>query len=126
MVKRRPGRLFALEVAILESGLLVQSEEDAFYGFALVRRMEQLAGGGAQVAHGALYKALARMAAAGLVEASWEDPGLAEQQGRPRRRLYTVTALGESTLAAEVRSQHAERAAHASAARGVAGGTVTA
>jgi DNA-binding PadR family transcriptional regulator len=30
-----------------------------------------------------------------LVESRWEDPQLAADDGRPRRRLYHVTALGE-------------------------------
>lgn len=123
MVKRRPGRLLTLEVMILEAGLQVQAEEDAFYGFALVRRLAELRGG-AQIAHGTLYRALSRMATSGFLDASWEDPDLAEAAGRPRRRLYRVTGEGESALSAEMRALRAEVAPSApstpSTARGVA------
>jgi DNA-binding PadR family transcriptional regulator len=50
-------------------------------------------------AHGTLYKALGRMAAAGLLESRWEEPELALAEGRPRRRLYWVTGAGERALA---------------------------
>ena len=50
-------------------------------------------------AHGTLYKALGRLAEAGLLEARWEDAETAEAEGRPRRRLYRVTGAGASALA---------------------------
>lgn len=100
MVKRKPGRLFPLEVEILQAGLTVQAEEQSFYGFALVRRMAEQ-NGGRQVAHGTLYKALGRLASGGLLEASWEDPAVAEAAARPRRRLYRVTGAGEAALHSE-------------------------
>ena len=50
-------------------------------------------------AHGTLYKALDRLRSAGLLESEWEDPVLAAQANRPRRRLYWVTAAGEAALA---------------------------
>lgn len=67
-----------------------------FYGFALARALSE--GGSALTAHGTLYKALTRMAAAGLLEASWEDAATAEAEGRPRRRLYLVTGDGVRAL----------------------------
>ena len=86
---------------MLEAGLAVQAEDDSFYGFALARRISDMRGG-LMVAHGTLYKALGRLTSAGLLEASWEDPEIAETQARPRRRLYRVTGEGEAALAAEV------------------------
>jgi DNA-binding PadR family transcriptional regulator len=50
-------------------------------------------------AHGTLYKALDRMQRAGLLESEWEDPLIAAREGRPRRRLYRVTAVGEAAVA---------------------------
>ena len=44
--------------------------------------------------------ALDRLEEAGLVESRWENPQLAADEGRPRRRLYRVTALGERAAAA--------------------------
>jgi PadR family transcriptional regulator PadR len=96
MARRRPGTLFPLEVDILESGLQLQASVGSFYGFALARQLAER-DGAALTAHGTLYKALARMTESGLLESSWEDPATAEADGRPRRRLYTVT--GEGALA---------------------------
>jgi PadR family transcriptional regulator, regulatory protein PadR len=83
-----------LEVAILEHGV----SADTFYGFALARSLSD--GDSALTAHGTLYKALARMTDAGLLSAEWENHSSAEAEGRPRRRLYRVTAEGSRALAA--------------------------
>lgn len=98
MARRRPGTLFPLEVDILESGISLQASEGSFYGFALARHLAAR-DGSALTGHGTLYKALARMADAGALVATWEDPARAEAEGRPRRRLYTVTAEGSRLLA---------------------------
>jgi PadR family transcriptional regulator PadR len=88
--------LFPLEVDILESGLQLQANEGSFYGFALAKQLAER-DGAALTAHGTLYKALLRMTESGLLESSWEDASHAAVEGRPRRRLYTVT--GEGALA---------------------------
>lgn len=44
------------------------------------------------------------MTEAGLLKAHWESPNVAESQGRPRRRLYSVTSQGKGALAAAVRT----------------------
>lgn len=95
-----------LELDILDAGMRLTAEGEEPYGFLLAKR---LADGrpGALVAHGTLYKALARLVAAGLLESSWEDPAAGEAEGRPRRRLYRVTGAGELAVqhaAAERRS----------------------
>ena len=99
MARRRPGTLFPIEVDILESGLALQASEGSFYGFALAKHLASR-DGSALTGHGTLYKALSRMAESGILEASWEDPARAESEGRPRRRLYTITAEGTRALAA--------------------------
>ncbi|MBA3339480.1 MAG: PadR family transcriptional regulator, partial [Geodermatophilaceae bacterium] len=43
---------------------------------------------------GTLYKALGRLTNAGLLDSWWEDPAIAEGEGRPRRRLYRITGAG--------------------------------
>jgi DNA-binding PadR family transcriptional regulator len=102
MARRRPGRLFPLEFDVLECGLNLQSSDGSFYGFALARELSDREGGDL-TAHGTLYKALARMKDAGLLEASWEDSAIADAENRPRRRLYTVTGEGQAAHAAEAR-----------------------
>jgi DNA-binding PadR family transcriptional regulator len=95
MVRRRPGALLPLELDILECGLAHGA--DAFHGFELAKSLQQAAGSRTLTAHGTLYKALARLEAAGLLTSRWEDPA---PEGRPRRRLYSITAAGEHALAA--------------------------
>jgi PadR family transcriptional regulator PadR len=111
MARRRPGTLFPIEVEILESGLMLQASDGSFYGFALAKHLATR-DGSALTAHGTLYKALSRMAESGILEASWEDPTHAEAEGRPRRRLYTVTAEGSRALSdAQARTRHEVAAA---------------
>ena len=94
MPRRREGRLVDLEVDILGVGIELQAEDGDFYGFALAKRIADRAGATALTAHGSLYNALSRLAERGLVESEWEDPGIAADEGRPRRRLYRVTGAG--------------------------------
>lgn len=103
MPRRRPGVLLPLELKILDAGTLLQASEGSFYGFGVAREIadsEQAA----LIGHGTLYKALNRMAAAGLLEAEWEDAATAERENRPRRRLYRVTAEGAQALASQARA----------------------
>jgi DNA-binding PadR family transcriptional regulator len=59
------------------------------------------------VAHGTLYKALSRLLEAGMLSAVWEDPELAAEARRPRRRLYRVTPAGAAALEAARRPEAA-------------------
>ncbi|MGI9821954.1 PadR family transcriptional regulator [Agromyces sp. Marseille-Q5079] len=94
MARRRPGTLFPLEVRILQTGAAM---EGSFYGFGIAHELAQDDNEGL-IAHGTLYKALSRMTTAGLLEAEWEDPSISETEGRPRRRLYRLTAEGVRAL----------------------------
>lgn len=98
--------LLPLEVRILEAGTALQRSEGTFYGFAVARELSETEGD-ALISHGTLYKALNRMAMAGLLEAEWEDAAVAEAQNRPRRRLYRMTAAGARALAAHASQQRA-------------------
>jgi PadR family transcriptional regulator, regulatory protein PadR len=101
MPRRKVGTLLPLEVDILEAGLGQRHDGTGeFHGFQLAT---WIADGGAArrlTAHGTLYKALGRLEDEGLLSSRWEDPDLAVQEGRPRRRLYTVTGEGARRLAA--------------------------
>ena len=95
-MRRREGALVPLEVAILGAGLSVRSAgEPEFHGFQLARELRDRDGARGLTAHGTLYKALDRMERGGLLQSRWEDPDVAAEQGRPRRRLYRVTADGQ-------------------------------
>ena len=96
MPRRKAGTLIPIELAILEHGIAAES----FYGFALARSIAD--GAPTLTAHGTLYKALGRMTDSGLLSSSWEDPTTAEAEGRPRRRLYEVTAEGATALSRAV------------------------
>jgi DNA-binding PadR family transcriptional regulator len=99
-MRRRAGELLPIEQAILAGGIeLAASGEPDFYGFAMARRIREASSARQLTAHGTLYKALARLERAGMLTSSWEEPGLAETQHRPRRRLYRVTPGGERAAA---------------------------
>jgi PadR family transcriptional regulator, regulatory protein PadR len=121
MPRRKPGTLLPIEVAILGAALSRRGEgEDEFYGFEFARAIAGSRAGRKLTAHGTLYKALGRLEDAGLLTSRWEDTDVATADGRPPRRLYTVTGEGERRLAAW-RQQHT--AAHAPGQPGWEGGT---
>ena len=98
-MRRKPGTLLAIEVAILSAGLdLTGPGRPGFHGFGIAKTIKERAGARLLTAHGTLYKALQRMERAGLLASAWEDPLIAAEQGRPRRRLYQVTGAGEAAL----------------------------
>jgi DNA-binding PadR family transcriptional regulator len=101
-MRRKPGALVPLEVAILE---VAAARHDTFHGFELAKALADASGSRALTAHGTLYKALARLAERGLLESDWEDPTIALDAGRPRRRLYRITGAGARRLAAEHRTE---------------------
>jgi DNA-binding PadR family transcriptional regulator len=93
MPRRKPGTLLPLETEILGVALSLQrAGHPDFHGFGLAHAMRERRGSRALTGHGTLYKALGRMEEFGLLASRWEDAGAAE--GRPRRRLYELTAKG--------------------------------
>ena len=103
-MRRKPGTLLPLELSLIEAALdLARRGEGEFHGFAIAKRIGEIDGAKRLTAHGTLYKALARMEKAGLLRSRWEDPSVAADEQRPRRRLYEVTAEG-SRAAARARS----------------------
>ncbi len=103
MARRAPGSLLPLEIDLLIAGVdLNRSGVPEFHGYAVAASLADATGAKRLTAHGTLYKALGRLADAGLLESRWEDPSVAESEGRPRRRLYRVTSSG-AVAAAENR-----------------------
>jgi PadR family transcriptional regulator PadR len=93
MSRRKPGTLLPLETEILEVALsLLRSGHATFHGFGLAQTMREQSGSRSLTAHGTLYKALGRLEEFGVLTSRWEDAAAAE--GRPRRRLYELTAQG--------------------------------
>ncbi len=97
MAFRKQGTLIPLERRVLEVG--VRRGRKGMYGFALAQELADAAGETRLASHGTLYKALDRLRKAGLLDAEWEDPSLAVEQARPRRRIYRITAAGKAALA---------------------------
>jgi len=98
-MRRKPGHLLPIELAILEAGIRLRMEGLAhFYGFLIAREVKERQEARLLTAHGTLYKALDRLQRLGMLESQWEDPIVAAQANRPRRRLYWVTAAGEAAL----------------------------
>jgi DNA-binding PadR family transcriptional regulator len=95
LVKRKPGALLPLEVDICAAARRLRHE---FHGFELAKSLTLGHDSKRLTAYGTLYRALGRLEAMGLLTSRWEDPQ-AENEGRPLRRLYRLTDLGERALA---------------------------
>ena len=96
-MRRKPGTLIKVEVDILEAAILLRTRgEDDFYGYLIASQIQSQSGAKLLTSHGTLYKALARMKDQGWLSSTWEDPARAADEERPRRRLYSITPLGES------------------------------
>lgn len=73
--------------------LTILSEKDS-YGYAIIKRVQELSGGRMKWTDGMLYPVLHRLERLGLIKARWE---LAES-GR-RRKYYRITSRGRDQLA---------------------------
>jgi PadR family transcriptional regulator len=99
-MRRKEGALVPLEVSILEAALeLRRGGTTEAHGFLLAKAVRDGRQARRLTAYGTLYKALDRLERAGHLASRWEDPQLAADEGRPRRRFYRVTLSGEGALA---------------------------
>lgn len=81
--------------------LAILAEGDS-YGYAILKRVQELSGGRMQWTDGMLYPLLHRLERLGYVEARWE----VAESGR-RRKYYRITAQGREQLAEERRQWQA-------------------
>ncbi|WP_349867287.1 PadR family transcriptional regulator [Leifsonia sp. WHRI 6310E] len=102
MSRRREGQILEIEFSILDAALELQRLGADVYGFSLAKTISEMSGSRSLTAHGTLYKALSRLVDRGLLESAWEAAEVAEEAGRPRRRLYTVTGEGARAAASQV------------------------
>jgi poly-beta-hydroxybutyrate-responsive repressor len=72
---------------------LVLLREESSYGYELMERLEQFSF--ERIRAGTLYRTLRRMEQEGLCMSAWE-----RSEGRPARRMYSITESGEAYLAA--------------------------
>ena len=77
--------------------LAILAEGDT-YGYAILKRVRELSGGGLEWTDGMLYPVLHRLERSGLVQSRWERT----ESGR-RRKYYRVTKAGREQLADERR-----------------------
>jgi PadR family transcriptional regulator PadR len=95
LVKRKPGTLLPLEVDICAAARRLRRE---FHGFALAKSLADGDDRKRLIGYGTLYRALGRLEAMGMLTSRWEDPEAADA-GRPLRRLYRLTDVGDRALA---------------------------
>jgi len=81
--------------------LAILSEADS-YGYAIIKRVQEVSGGHMEWTDGMLYPVLHRLERLGLVKARWE---LAES-GR-RRKYYRITSRGKDQLKEECKQWQA-------------------
>jgi len=98
-VRRKPGSLVALEIAICEAAVLLRSRgQDTFHGYEIARTLGDASSRRLLTAYGTLYRALGRLEKMGLLQSRWEDPEIPARENRPGRRLYTLTTLADAAL----------------------------
>jgi PadR family transcriptional regulator PadR len=111
-VRRKPGSLVPLETAICLAAADLRKEEiHEFHGYELAKRLGDVSDRRLLTAYGTLYRALGRLETMGLLHSRWEDPQVPARENRPGRRLYTLTAAGETA------AQEARRASNTIPAR---------
>ena len=67
------------------------------YGYQMIQYLRERSDGYFELGEGALYPLLHEMEAEGFLRAEWRD-----QEGRPKRRYYRLTARGKKELARRV------------------------
>jgi PadR family transcriptional regulator PadR len=99
-VRRKLGQLVPLEVAICEAASDLRAEGiEAVHGYELAKTLAHAADVQQLTAYGTLYRALGRLEKMGLLTSEWEDPAVPARENRPGRRLYSLTAAGDSAVA---------------------------
>src|SRR6476660_2499935 len=73
-------------------------DESESYGYAILKRIDELSGGALEWTDGMLYPLLHRLERLGYVEARWDAP-----PGGRRRRYYRITSAGRAALSEQRR-----------------------
>jgi len=108
-VRRKPGQLVPLETAIcIRAATLRREGTLEFHGYEIAKHLGDQSHHRLLTAYGTLYRALGRLEAMGLLQSQWEDPQIPARENRPGRRIYVLTAAGE-TAAQEARKAAGEK-----------------
>jgi DNA-binding PadR family transcriptional regulator len=83
--------LVAASATPLVLAILAEGES---YGYAILKRVDELSKGQMEWTDGMLYPLLHRLQRLGYLETRWQSP-----PGARRRRYYRITSVGRKTLA---------------------------
>jgi transcriptional regulator len=72
-------------------------DREPMYGYQMIQHLEDRSEGYFRLGEGALYPLLHEMESHGFLRARWQD-----QEGRPKRRYYHLTARGKKELASRL------------------------
>ena len=101
-MRRKKGALIPVEKEILQAVLHLRRKGiTEFHGFSLAKVIQDQTQTRHLRAHSTLYRALRRLEGQKYLQSRWEEPVVAEQENRPRRRLYRLIA-SESTVIAKL------------------------
>ena len=118
-MRRKKGQLVPIEIALLEAAFSLRLAGFArAHGTALAQELKRLGEKRKLAAYGTLYRALARLEKIGFLSSEWEDPLIAAEASRPRRRYYEVTAAGEEAYAL-LRDENPQRSRHPTSEPGI-------
>lgn len=87
--------LVAASATPMVLGILVQGES---YGYAILKRVNEMSGGDLAWTDGLLYPLLHRLERLGHIESNWRTPA-----GGRRRKYYRITDQGRAELAEQRR-----------------------
>ena len=93
-MRRKQDVLIPIELSILEAAMRLGGEGVEFHGFQIAKEIKEQREARLLTGHGTLYRALGRLEQQGHLRSRWEDPMVAAEHSRPRRRLYELTAPG--------------------------------
>ncbi|QMW24412.1 PadR family transcriptional regulator [Sandaracinobacteroides saxicola] len=79
----------------LDNVILATLEREPLHGYAVIETIRHRSAGSFDLPEGTIYPALHRLELAGLLASDWVEPA-----GGRRRRVYRLTAKGQSALAA--------------------------
>ena len=99
-MRRKAGTLIPIEQSILAAAAQLRGRGgEEFHGFRIAKEIKGQKDARLLTGHGTLYRALGRLEKQGYLSSRWEDPLIAADEGRPRRKLYKLTAEGVATAA---------------------------
>jgi len=90
---------FKKDLATLVLGIL---QEEGLHGYEIAKRIREKGVNSLEVAEGRLYPALHKLELDGLIQAEWIP-----QDGRPPRKVYSLTESGRAELSKQRKAWHA-------------------